>query len=311
VSSVLSVTLPFFAIIGCGWLSRRLNLLPETAVSGMTVFVFTFALPALLFRSSATRHVAEIADLEFLGLYLLALATITLVTVVVGRVLFRPDLSGTGIHVIGAGLGNLGFMGLPLISGLLGQEALTPMILILTVDTLVMVPLGLAILEMGRSGGGDVGLVKRTWRAARGSLFNPLVVAIAAGIGASLLSLPLPQGVDNFLSLLGAAAGPTALFSLGASLYGRPISEGLGEVGCVVSLKLLVFPLIMAAIMLGLYGGDPLWAKAAILVAALPTAGNVYVIASRYGVRVTRASTVVLFSTAVASATFSLLAWIW
>jgi predicted permease len=95
VSSVLSVTLPFFAIIGCGWLSRRLNLLPETAVSGMTIFVFTFALPALLFRSSATRHVAEIADLEFLGLYLLALATITLVTVVVGRVLFRPDLSAS------------------------------------------------------------------------------------------------------------------------------------------------------------------------------------------------------------------------
>jgi predicted permease len=308
---VLSVTLPFFAIIGCGWLSRRLSLLPEAAVAGMTIFVFTFALPALLFRSTASRPIAEIADWSFMGLYVLGMLVTAGLSMVVARLVFKADLQGLGIHALAASMGNLGFMGLPLISGLLGEDSLTPMVLMLTLDVTVLVPLVLAVLELGRTDQAGVGLFRRIWRAGRSSILNPIVIAIFLGIGASLLSLPLPLGIDNFLSLLGAAAGPTALFSIGASLYGRPLAEGLGEAGTMAAMKLLAYPVVMATIMLSLYDGDPLWTRAAILVAALPSAGNLYIFASRYGVRVARASTGVLLSTIFAVVSFSLLVWFW
>jgi predicted permease len=185
------------------------------------------------------------------------------------------------------------------------------MVLMLTLDVTVLVPLVLAVLELGRTDQAGVGLFRRIWRAGRSSILNPIVIAIFLGIGASLLSLPLPLGIDNFLSLLGAAAGPTALFSIGASLYGRPLAEGLGEAGTMAAMKLLAYPVVMATIMLSLYDGDPLWTRAAILVAALPSAGNLYIFASRYGVRVARASTGVLLSTIFAVVSFSLLVWFW
>ncbi|MCF8481208.1 MAG: AEC family transporter [Rhodospirillum sp.] len=309
--TVLSVTLPFFAIIGCGWLARRLSLVPEASVAGMTSFVFTFALPALLFRSTATRPIAEIADWPFMGLYVLGMLVTVGLGMAVGRLFFKADLQGLGIHALAAAMGNLGFMGLPLISGLLGEASLTPMVLMLTLDVTVLVPLILAFLELGRSDQAGASLVRRIWRAARSSILNPIVIAIFLGIGASLLSLALPLGIDNFLSLLGAAAGPTALFALGASLYGRPLADGLGEAGTMAAMKLLAYPLVMATVMMSLYDGDPLWTRSAILVAALPCAGNLYVFASRYGARVARASTAVLLSTSFAVVSFTLLVWVW
>ncbi len=308
--TVLSITLPFFALVGCGWLARRFSVLGPESGGALTGFVFSFALPALLFRSAATRDLAAAFDLQFVVLYTLAGLAAVALAVPLARLLFGADLQAQGIHAICAVVGNLGFMGLPLISGLLGEETMLPMMLALTIDVLVMIPVALVFLELGRAKL-DSSLLHRVWSTARGLMLNPFLIAIFAGVVWSVAGLPLPRIADNFLALLGGAAGPCALFALGITLYGRPLAEGLGESLFMALVKLGLHPLLMALVMLLIYDGPQLWAHTAILIAALPIAGNAYVFASKYGVRVARASTGVLFSTIIAVVTVSALAAVW
>jgi malonate transporter len=113
--------------------------------------------------------------------------------------------------------------------------------------------------------------------------------------------------VKAFGTLLGGAALPCALFALGAALVGRPIATGRGEVALLVGLKLLVHPLAVWVMVTHAFALQPLWARVAVIEAALPTAANVFVLAQRYDVYVDRASAIVFTSTLVSVATVSVL----
>ena len=98
---------------------------------------------------------------------------------------------------------------------------------------------------------------------------NPLLVSPFLGILASLLALPIPKPLANYLDLLAAAAGPAALFALGLSLVGRRLSAGLGEVSWLVVLKLGLQPALTFALVRWVFDVAPIWAEAAIILAAL------------------------------------------
>ncbi len=135
---------------------------------------------------------------------------------------------------------------------------------------------------------------------------SPLIIAIFAGVLISALGLRLPTPVENFTGLLGSAAAPCALFALGATLAGQPISKGVGEISYMTAFKLLVHP---TAVWFTTYllGIDPFWAAVAILGSALPTAANVFIIAKQYDTYVERASSAILVSTAISVVTVSTL----
>jgi len=305
VQSILTVTIPFFALMGCGYAAGRAKFLSQEGIDGMIVFVFYFALPCMLFRYMALSPLSEIADLGFMGAYAAVSFVVFAVAALGGRILFRSPLAVNALQGQAACVSNVGFLGLPLIAALLGPEAALGVVLVLLVDLVLVVPAAIMLIEVARHK--DHALADALRKIAKGTLLNPFVLSIALGIAVSALGWRLPAPIDTFTKLLGAAAGPSALFALGASLAGRPLSQDFREAGYMIGWKLFLHPVVMWSAMTFVFDVKPIWATAVILVAALPVAGNVYIIAQTYGVYAARSSTAVLISTAIAVVTVSAL----
>jgi len=120
-------------------------------------------------------------------------------------------------------------------------------------------------------------------------------------LGWSWLQIPLPGPLDEFLTLLGAAATPGALFAIGASLAGRQLGR-LAVSGWLAFVKLVLHPLAVgvAALVLSV---DPFAASVMVATAALPVAGNIYILAQYFGVGQQRVSAAIVISTAVSIVT--------
>lgn len=300
--TILNVTIPFFAVIGCGYLSERLGLLGAASRAGLNGFVFYFALPALLFSVMSDARFDEEFEWGFPAAWAAVSLLLFLFTFAVARVLFRLDGPEGTVHALGGVYGNTGYMGIPLVVIAFGPQASVPVIICLTIDLALMIPVGMVFIESS-GGNGDSGRIVRVLgRTLRSLVRNPLIIAIAAGTATALAGWRPPQMLTGFVSLIGAAAAPCALFALGSSLYGQPVRGAMAEVGFVTLIKLALHPLLVWYAMFALFGVDELWGYAAVLAATMPVAATVFVLAEQHETYVVRASTAIAFSTAVSIA---------
>lgn len=304
--AVLNVILPFFAVIGCGYLAARRRLLPEGAIAGLNAYVWYFALPCMAFRALAMRPLAESFDGGFVLGWLAGGWAVYLVTAGLGRLLFKAPMGVALLQGQGAQLANTGYMGMPLMLALYGEGAAALAVLAMLIDlVLVQVPT-MALLEVSKARGGAP--LAAAAKVLKGFTRIPVVLAVAAGAVVAGLGLPVPDALAFFTELLGRTAGPVALFAIGASLAGRRVTDGLGEIGLISLGKLVLHPLFVAAGMSVTLGMDNPRAMIAVLLAALPVGGNLYVVAQNYGIYAGRISSTILISTAVGVASFSALA---
>ncbi len=303
---VLTITLPLFFVILAGFLTARQGLIDAAGIKGITGFVFYFALPLMLFYLMATSPLAERFDPRFfLGYLGLALAFHGL-AMALTRWGFGCRLNEQAIGGFACCFGNNVFIGLPIALSLFGPEAALPMALLIVIEGGFVMPYTVALLEISRAPAG------RQWRAVVPAgvavLRNPIVMAAFLGAGAALVGLPLPNLFVGLVELVRGAAVPCALFALGASLAGFPLSEKVAETAALVTVKLLIFPVVVFAVTGLIPDLDPDWRKMAVLAAAMPIGANVYLLANRYESYVARASTATLTSTAVSVVTVTVLA---
>jgi malonate transporter len=303
--TILNNALPFFALIFCGYAAGRLNLLTATAAAGVNTFVFFFALPAFLFSLMSSSPIAEVLNVPFIGAYVLASLAVFGLAVAGGRLLFDVERGEAAIQGLAAVLPNTGYMGIPLAVAVFGREAAVPLVVGLTLDGVLLIPLGILLIESDKGRG--EGPLRTVLITFPNLVRNPLIVSIFAGLAASAAGLAPPTPVNNFLDLLGGTAGPCALFALGATLASRSVAGGATEIGYMTALKLFIHPAALLLTMSVIFGVNPLWTSAALLGASLPTAANVFIVARQYDVYVSRASGAVLVSTAVSMATVSAL----
>ena len=302
--TILAITLPFFALVLTGFWAGRRNFLTEAGITGLTRFVFYFALPAMLFVTLATSDITRDWNPAFIAAYLAASLVVFAAWAVVSRRVFAASFAEGAMMGLGAVYGNIGFMGIPLLVTALGAKAALPLALILTIDLIVIVPLGMLLVEVGEgSRAGVAHVLEAIWRTLTR---NPLVIAIFAGLALSALDVGLFGPIEAFSRLLGGAAAPAAMFTLGAALSRRPVSEGIGEAAFMAAGKLVVHPLAVWAAMVAA-GVSAFWMKTAVLGAAMPVAAALFVVAQQYGVLPGRTSTAILISTAVAMATLTAL----
>jgi malonate transporter len=299
-------TLPFFALIGLGYGAGRSGFFPAEATAWLTRFVFYFALSAMLFRFAATLPVAELIDRDFLLAYLGgSLAVYLLAT---GVALLRgTGLAEAAIEAQCAVIGNTGFLGIPLLVALLGEAAAGPVLMVLTVDLVVFSSIIVILVTLAREGRLRLGTLRNL---GLGLVRNPMIVSIVAGLSWSLAGWPVPGPMADFLAILGAAATPGALFAIGASLAGRS-AERISVALWLSVAKLVLHPAAVGALALFVLPVDPFAAGVMIAAAALPVAGNVYILAQHFGVAPQRVSTAILVSTALSVATVTLtVAWL-
>lgn len=310
VLSVLLVTFPFFALVLCGYLAARRGVLPQPAIPGLNAFVLYFALPCMLYRFGASTPIAQLLDPAVAGVY--ALCALVMVA---GTVAFtrrgRIGWNDAAFGALVAAFPNTGFMGVPLLVALLGAQAAGPAIVTIAVDMLVTSSLCIALSRMDGAGTHGVGVALRN--AFKGMATNPMPWSIALGALASALSFQLPGPVDRTVAMLADAASPVALFTIGAVLARSQMNQHeqvpTGEYVPVALAKLLVHPVLVWAVgTAAIAAGVPLTPFALtvlVLVAALPSASNVSLLAERFGANNGRVARIILVSTALAFVSFS------
>ncbi|AXC49011.1 AEC family transporter [Paracoccus suum] len=299
-------TLPFFALIGTGWLAGRTRFFPPEATAWLTRFVFFFALSAMLFRFAASLDMAQLWDPRFVLAYLAGTFAVWGIGLAVARLRGLP-LAEAAMEAQCCMIGNTGFLGVPMLLVLLGPAATGPVLLVLTIDMVVFSTLITVIVTAARQGR----INRDAWGAiGRGLADNPMIVAMLAGLAFGALHLPLPAPAAEFLDLLGAAATPGALFAIGASLAARQAAR-LGPSLWLASAKLVLHPLAVAIAAFAIFRVEPRAAGMMVAAAALPVAGNTYILAQYFHVAEQRVSTAILLSTAFSILTIPpVIAWI-
>ncbi|ETW13000.1 auxin efflux carrier family protein [Roseivivax marinus] len=293
-------TLPFFALIGLGYGAGRTRFFTPEATAYLTKFVFYFALSAMLFRFSATLSFSDIFDARLAAAYLWGTAFVYGIALAVAF-WRRQSVEVAAIEAQCAAIGNTGFLGVPMLAVLLGQEAIGPIILILAIDLIVFSSLLVILVTGSRDGRMSAGVLRTV---GVGLLKNPMIVSIVLGLAVSAAALPMPRPVEDFLTILGNAATPGALFAIGASLASKS-AERLTVSGWLSFCKLVLHPALVAAGAFLFFPTTPYAAAVAVSAAALPVAGNVFILAQHYGVAPQRVSAAILISTAASIFTVS------
>lgn len=303
---ILFKTLPFFALIGLGFWAGQIRFFSAEATAALTKFVFYFALSAMLFRFTANLSLADLFDLRFAAAYLWGCLVVYALAFAVG--LFRRiSVQESAVEAQCAVIGNTGFLGVPMLVVLMGPQAVGPVLLVLILDLIVFSSLLTLIVTASREGGVRLGTLRAL---GMGILKNPMIVSMTLGLIWGSSSVPVPGPVNDFLAILGAAATPGALFAIGASLAGRS-AERLGVAVWLSFAKLVLHPLAVAFAALVLFKVEPQAAGVMIAAAALPVAGNVYILAAHYGIAPQRVSASILISTAISIVTVSgVIAWV-
>lgn len=312
--AILAVTLPFFALVLCGYLAGRLHVLPESAIPGLNSFVLFFALPCMLFQFGTRTPVATLLDPTMLLLW----GVSALAIVAVALALLR----GMGVAMKDAAFGalvgafpNTGFMGMPLMTALMGAAAAGPMMLTMLVDMFMTTSVCLVLAQWQASA--HLPLGRRLLDALRGPVRNPQPWAIALGAVFSATGAALPGPLARIVELLAGAATPVALFTIGTVLWRSGLHvhtrTPLRQVLPVALIKLLLHPLLVLALgAAAMAAGAPLSAfnlTVLMLAAALPSASNVSLLAERFGADNGRVARIIMVSTALAFGTFTALAW--
>lgn len=295
-------TLPFFAIIALGYGAGRSGFFTPEATSYLTKFVFYFALSAMLFRFSANLSLDDVWNGRLVAAYLWGTAFIYGVATIVA-LLRNQGLARTAIEAQCSVIGNTGFLGVPMLVLLMGEQAIGPVMLVLAVDLVIFSSLIVILISIAKEGRFDISVFRTI---GLGLLKNPMIVSMVLGLTWSATGVPLPSPIDAFTGLLGAAATPGALFAIGASLASKS-AEKIEVAAWLSFCKLVLHPAFVAIAAIWIFPLDPYSAGVIIAAAALPVAGNVYMLAQHYGVAPQRVSAAILVSTALSIVTVSLI----
>ncbi|GAP35019.1 AEC family transporter [Piscinibacter sakaiensis] len=324
---IVSVTLPFFGLVLCGYLAARQGALPASAIPGLNAFVLFFALPCMLFRFGQQLPPERLFDPVLAGIYLAAALLMVALSI---ALTWARSPGAAGVSLRDAGFGalvaafpNTGFMGVPLLVALIGPAAAGPAIATILIDLIITSTLCIALAEAlpreragddgWHEGGGAGGARAAALRSLRGALANPLPWAILLGAAASVAGVGLPGAAGDIVRMLADAASPVALFTIGAVLW-RAGAHAHGRTPPgrylpVAALKLLLHPLLVLALgILARAAGAEVSAfglTVIVLVAALPSASNVSMLAERYGADNGRIARIILASTVAAFVTFT------
>jgi len=300
--NILTIVLPVFLVIALGWLLRQTGLIDGSFLSTTNRLVYYVALPMLLFHRIGTADFGS----NFNPRLVLGSITVTLVLFSVSWLLtgiLRLPAPARGVFSQGACRGNLAYMGLALALNACGEEGLTRAGILMGFLVPVYNLGSITVLSLARRQNGD-GQGVRSW--IRQLLLNPLILASAAGIAWSLFDLPLPLVLDRSLRIATGMTLPLALLAIGGSFSLERLRGDL-RLAALASLgKLLVMPLVTAAVLwtLGVGGLD---LTVGLLLAGAPAATANYIMAAELKGDAELAGTIVMLSTLASAVSYTLM----
>lgn len=305
----LGLVLPIFGVIGFGYAAARSKLLGPTAIDGLDTYVFTFAMPALLFRNLAHTEFPSTLPWGLWISYYGAMLVVWAVGSLVAFFLLRRPSSDSVMLGFGCGQGNTIMLGLPIILTGFGPEAGTPVFLILAFHGIILFTIATFLLELTRV---REGVAQPSFQAILkeglvNTAKNPVIIGIAGGVIYGQLGVPLPAVVDGSLEMVARSAIPCALFVLGGMLTRYSIRRSVGAASLTSFFKLVAHPALVFVLAQFVFGLEPLWVAAATVLAGMPTGVYSSILANRYQAAPGAASSAVVLSTAASLVTLTVL----
>lgn len=300
--AILSVLTPVFGLILVGYGCRKLNRIGPNAASELNRFVVWLCLPAMIFEATATAIPEEIWQPGFIWVTTLATMAIFVATVI-WKLKTNRGLANASIDGLGASYANTGYVGIPLCLLVLGDDGLEPALIASIIVVCVVFAIAVMLIEIGLQEGSTP--IQAARKVLLALFKNPLVVSPIIGIGWNMTGLGINETAATFLKLVGDAMVPCALVSLGAFLAGK-YEGSSGGAWPLIAIKLVVHPLLTWWLAYEIFELPEFWAKAAVLLAALPTGTGPYMLAELYQREPAVVSKTILYSTVGSIVTLSI-----
>ncbi|MER2526633.1 MAG: AEC family transporter [Candidatus Competibacter denitrificans] len=274
----IALAAPLFILVFVGYGLMRFFKWPKSMSDNMIRFVFSVALPAMLFRLMSDFSKLPPVDARLL----LAFFGGCLIVFIMGRLvawkLFGLDGVAQSVFALGGVFSNNVMLGLPLAKVALGEASVPSVALVLVFNALILWTLVTVSVEWARHGNFSVRGFAQTTRAV---LTNPIVAAILSGALFGITGLPIPALIDAPLAMLGQPAPPLALVALGMGLAEYGVREGWRISLAISAIKLLVQPLVvwLLAYWLGLPAMET---QVVVLLASIAVGTNVYLMSRQF-----------------------------
>jgi hypothetical protein len=295
----VALTAPLFALVLVGYVLTRWGRWPKAVADALTRFVFSVAIPALLFRLMSDLSRLPPVDARLLIAYFGGCLLVFLLARFIAARVFALDGVAQSVFALGGIFSNNVLLGLPLAKVTLGEESLPAISLVLVFNALLLWTLVTVSVEWARHRA-------LSWsgyfQAAKAVLGNPVVASIMIGSAWGLIALPVPTMIDETLRLIGEAAIPLSLIALGMGLAEYGIREGWRISAAITMLKLAAQPAIVWLLAYAL-SLPSLETQAIVLLAALPVGANVYLMSRQFDTLGGPVAASLVLSTALAAVT--------
>ncbi|MGX9461933.1 AEC family transporter [Shewanella sp. A14] len=305
-SSILTPLIAVFIIMLLGSIIQKLRLLPPDTDLILNQFVYYIAFPAILLIVLAETRIEDIIQWGFIGGFSLAMI-ITYALVIAVSLLCTPKKQAiAAMRALNATFGNTAFIGIPLLSLLFpGHKMALVAAAIASLLSVFMFAFALVSIE----------LASRTKQSTEHAIVimgnalykNPIVVGSIIGICLSACHVNLPASIALMLHQVGNTSSPCALFAIGMVLAKALRHQSatkmfsvslITELNLINLLKLIIQPLIAFGL-LRLFEVEPELLTMGVILAALPTAASVYLLADRYQINANVSAQGILYGTLI------------
>ncbi|MBU0744495.1 MAG: AEC family transporter [Gammaproteobacteria bacterium] len=301
---IVLAILPLFLIILVGYSSIRFNILTKESNTALTQYVYYFALPATLFISIAKNSLSNIVYLNFILGFLASMIVLYFLVFAIAYLLKLGNIKQIGILALGISSPNTGFMGIPILAVLIGEQGV---IAAAFASVLLTFPMVISIFIIESEKHMHHGLLKRTYKSTLPLLKNPIVISALIGISFSVLGISIPHFFETTIEQLSNTTAPCALFAIGQTLYGNKIVNNNKIRSFLFCLgKLIIHPIIMLFFVYIFNIPSP-FGIAALILSAIPTAALTFILAKKYNIYENETSDLIFKTTAYSALTIPII----
>lgn len=258
-----------FGLIAVGYLANRTGVMDGDSNKKISRLLVNITIPALILSSAAGN---EMEDKTKVLVVLGAAAAMFVVTPLISLAIVRK-LKLDNTYELMLNYSNLGFMGIPIISGIYGSGSVFYVSLFMMVFNISLFSHGVYILQRGREGGGDT--LK--------NMLNPGIVSSLAAVAVFLFEVPIPAPLLELLNAVGGITSPLAMIVIGSTMAAVKLSDVIRDkmICFYTILKIAIYPALIW-FLFHFFIQDPMVLGIAVVLSGLPTAGNVSMVCSEY-----------------------------
>ncbi|WP_293862993.1 AEC family transporter [uncultured Alsobacter sp.] len=295
--AVAALAMPFFGLIFLGFACGKIMRYPEAGLQWMNFFIVYLALPALFIKLIAPTPLEELANWAFVLSTTACTFVVFALSFVLGRIITGEGVRTATMQAVAGAYSNIGYMGPGLTLAALGQNAIIPTALIFVFDSILLFTLVPLLMAFGSPQ--KTSLPSTLLQIVRRIVTHPFNIATAVAVVMAYFRFVPPGPIDTMITFLKNAAAPCALFTMGVTVALRPLRSMPADLPALLAVKMVLHPVLVWLVLSTVGGFQREWIFTAVLMAALPPALNVFVLANQYKVFVERASTAILAGTLI------------